>query len=303
MLLNVIFVIAVVLVAAAVVAGILAFLIFRRYPGQYFDADGVRIFYRVEGSGTPVVLVHGYGVNGDLNWRSPGVVRALRKDYQVITFDVRGHGRSGKPHDPAQYGEETVRDVCRLLDHLGIQKAHVVGYSMGGFITIKMAVLCPDRLLSAVPCASGWERPEGGRVETLVRLTESLDRREGYGPLIRFLEPVPPPAWKVKMIDFFMGTLNDNEAMSALMKNFLGLAVTEEDLRNNKVPVLSIVGTRDPLGAGVKGMTEHMAGHEAVYIQGGDHLTTLLNKKYLESLKEFLARNSPQGNVTVAGQG
>jgi len=293
MLLNILWAIVVVLAAL----GILIALFLRRLPGQYFDADGVRLFYRVEGSGVPVVLVHGYGVNADLNWQRSGVVRALRKDYQVITLDVRGHGRSDKPHDPAAYGVETVRDVIRLLDHLGIPKAHVVGYSMGGFITIKLTTLYPDRLISAVPCASGWEQPDGDKLKILEQLTESLDRNQSYEPLLRFLEPVPPPAWKIKLIDFLMGAINDGEAMSALMKRFLDLAVTEEELHNNRVPVLSIVGTRDPLGGGVKGMTEHMAHHEAVYIEGGDHLTTILNRKYMQSLKAFLAKNSMEGQA------
>ncbi|MCK5862890.1 MAG: alpha/beta hydrolase [Candidatus Hydrogenedentes bacterium] len=273
--------------------GILVMLALYRFPGQYFDADGVRIFYRVEGEGTPVVLVHGYGVNADLNWRHPGVVRALRKDYQVILIDVRGHGRSDKPENPEKYGIETAHDVCRLLDHLGIQKAHVVGYSMGGFITIKLTAMCPDRLLSAVPCASGWEQPKGRNLELLRSLTESLDRHEGYGALTRALEPVPPPEWKVKLIDFLMGSLNDNTAMSAVMKNIKELAITEEELRNNRVPVLSLVGTRDPLGAGVKDMIEMMPCHEAVYIEKGDHVTTLLKGAYFSNLKAFLAKHSP----------
>ncbi len=273
---------------------LIAAVVFYRAPGQYFDADGVRLFYRVEGSGTPVVLIHGYGVNADLNWRLPGVVRALRKRYQVIVFDVRGHGRSDKPHDPAQYGSETARDACRLLDHLGIEKAHVVGYSMGGFITIKLIAMFPDRLLSAVPCGAGWEKPEGEKLHLLAALTDSIDRQKSYAPLIRALEPTPPPAWKVHLASFFLHILNDNTAMSAVMKNFTDLAVTEEELRNNQAPVLSIVGTRDPLGSGVKPMTEIIAHHEAAYIEGGDHMTTMIKGAYLQHLTAFLARHSPE---------
>ena len=293
MVFSVLFVFAAILLGIAIVVGVLVCVALYRFPGQYFDADGVRIFYREEGSGTPVVLVHGYGVNADLNWRHPGVVRALRPHYRVITMDVRGHGRSDKPRDPGQYGRETVLDVIRLLDHLGIEKAHVVGYSMGGFITIKLAVLYPDRLLSAVPCASGWEKAEGKNLETLSSLTESIEQQGSYAPLLIALEPVPPPAWKIKLVDFLMGSINDAPAMTAIMKAFTDLAVTEEELRNNRVPVLSIVGTRDPLGAGVKGMAEMMPRHEAVHIQGGDHVTTLLSRAYIRNLKEFLARHTP----------
>ena len=278
----------------AIIIGIVLLILLYRFPGQYFDSGGLRLFYRVEGSGIPVVLVHGYGVNADLNWRLPGVIRALRKEYQVITLDVRGHGRSDKPHDPGQYGVELVRDVVRLLDHLAIEKAHVVGYSMGGFITIKLTEMYPERLLSAVPCASGWEKPEGKNLQLLESLTGALDRNEGFGPLILALEPVPPPKWKVWTIDFFMGFLNDIEAMSAVMKNFAELAITEEDLRKNQVPVLSIAGARDPLGAGIEDMTQIMSCHEAAYIKGGDHATTIMKKAYLENLMAFLAKHSPE---------
>lgn len=300
MILTALYVLAALILLLFVALGILVLVLLYRLPGHYFDANGVRIFYRVEGAGEPVVLIHGYGINADLNWRHPGVVRALRKDYQVITFDVRGHGRSDKPHDPAQYGLESARDVCRLLDHLGVPKAHVVGYSMGGFITIKLVAMCPDRLLSAVPCASGWERPEGEKLNLLASLTESLDRHEGYGPLIRALEPAPPPAWKVMLTDFLMTSINDNAAMSAVMKGFTDLAVTEEELRNNRVPVLSIVGTRDPLGSGVQPMTEMMAHHEAAYIKGGDHLTTMFKRDFLQQLKLFLAKHSQAQHTAPA---
>lgn len=293
MVMGILYALAALVAVLAVVVGIVIAAVLYRFPGKYLDADGVRLFYREEGSGVPVILVHGYGVNADLNWRYPGVVRALRSEYRVITLDVRGHGRSDKPHTPEKYGMEIVRDVIRLMDHLGIEKAHVVGYSMGGFITIKLTSAYPDRLLSAVPCASGFERPEGEKLGLLKELTEFLDREGSYGPLVRFLEPGVPPEWRVKLVDFLLSAINDNQALSALMKVFADLAITEEDLRNNRVPVLSIVGTRDPLGAGVKEMVEMMAHHEAVYIEGGDHLTTLLNKKYVENVKAFLAKHTP----------
>ncbi len=293
MLLSILYAFAAFLVVIVIAVCLLILAALYRFPGEYLDVDGVRLFYRVEGAGTPVVLVHGYGAHSDVNWRLPGVVRALRREYQVITLDVRGHGRSDKPQAPEHYGAEMVHDIRRLLDHLGIEKAHVVGYSMGGFITIKMIAMYPERLLSAVPCAAGWEQPEGEKLQLLTSLTESLDRHEGYGPLIVALEPTPPPAWKLALINFLMGSINDNGAMSAVMKHFIDLAVTEEELRNNQVPVLSIVGARDPLGGGVKPMHEVMNNHEAVYIEGGDHVTTLLKKAYLRHLKAFLAKHSP----------
>ncbi len=293
MLLNALVLLAGFVLGLVLIVGILIAIILHRVPGQYLDIDGLKLYYRVEGSGVPVLLIHGYGAHSDVNWRLPGVIRVLRRKYQVITFDVRGHGLSDRPHEPEKYGLEMAKDVVRLLDHLHIEKAHVVGYSMGGFITIRLLSLCPERLLSAVPCASGYEKPEGKNIQLLQSLTGALDEQNSFEPLIRSLEPVPPPIWKVKLIDFLMGSINDYKALSALMKRFTDLAISEEVLRNNKVPVLSMAGTRDPLGAGIKTMTEMMPCHEAVYIQGGDHATTILKRAYMENLMAFLEKHSP----------
>ena len=294
MLLNVLVLVAGFIAGLLIIIGILIAIILHRVPGQYLDIDGLKLYYRVEGEGVPVVLVHGYAAHADLNWRLPGVIRALRRKYKVITFDVRGHGLTDRPHEPEKYGIEIARDVVRLLDHLHIEKAHVVGYSMGGFITISLLSLCPERLLSAVPCASGYEKPEGKNIQLLLSLTGALDEKNSFEPLIRALEPVPPPAWKVKLIDFLMGSINDRKALSALMKEFTELSISEEVLRNNKVPVLSMAGTRDPLGAGIKAMTEMMPCHEAAYIKGGDHVTTILKRAYMENLMAFLDKHSPK---------
>jgi len=112
--------------------------------GHYFDSAGVRIHYTDEGWGTPVLLVHGFGMVANVEWRMPGLIGALSKEYRVIALDARGHGRSGKPYNPNQYGIQMVEDLVRLMDHLKIEKAHVVGYSMGGFITSKWLPCTPN---------------------------------------------------------------------------------------------------------------------------------------------------------------
>src|SRR5437764_612909 len=99
---------------------------------QSFDSRGVKIHYTVEGQGAPVVLIHGLHSSADINWRVPGTIKTLAAHYRVIAFDVRGHGHSDKPDKDDAYGVEMAEDVVRLMDHLKIDKAHIVGYSMGG---------------------------------------------------------------------------------------------------------------------------------------------------------------------------
>ncbi len=86
-----------------------------------FDSDGVEIHYVDQGSGEPVLLIHGFTADLDVNWREPGLFSRLREaGYRVIAYDSRGHGRSDKPDDPAMYGPVEVGDAVRLLDHLDI---------------------------------------------------------------------------------------------------------------------------------------------------------------------------------------
>src|SRR5579871_2661677 len=105
-----------------------------------FDSAGVKLHYIVEGQGEPVILIHGYAASIVANWGAPGIVKKLAESYQVIALDNRGHGQSDKPHDAGAYGSKMFDDVLRLMDHLKIKKAHIVGYSMGGFITEELLV-------------------------------------------------------------------------------------------------------------------------------------------------------------------
>ncbi len=97
-------------------------------PDQFFDSGGVRIRYLEQGSGPAIVLMHSYTGTLDRHFVANGVFANLAKDHRVIAFDLRGHGKSDKPHDPAAYGEVMAGDAVRLLDHLKIQRAHVIGY-------------------------------------------------------------------------------------------------------------------------------------------------------------------------------
>src|SRR5947209_9838012 len=87
-----------------------------RAEDQFFDSNGVKIRYVVEGSGEPVLLIHGFTVDLDRQWRAPGLIAALTKDHKVIAYDNRGHGKSDKPHEAKQYGLEMIEDAVRLLD-------------------------------------------------------------------------------------------------------------------------------------------------------------------------------------------
>jgi pimeloyl-ACP methyl ester carboxylesterase len=125
---------------------------------RFFEAKGVKIHYLLEGTGEPVVLIHGLDSSARLNWELPGVMDALAVDHQVIALDLPGYGDSDKPGDPAAYGQQWVDDVILLLDHLKIRKAHIVGYSMGGMVALKLIAEHPERVLSGTLGGMGWLR-------------------------------------------------------------------------------------------------------------------------------------------------
>ncbi len=265
----------------------------KRVVGQFFDSNGVRIHYTVEGKGEPVILVHGFAANADANWRVPGVTQDLAKDYQIIVLDHRGHGLSDKPHDAAKYGEEMCRDIVRLMDHLKIEKAHVVGYSMGGYITLKLITMYPERLLSAAPCGAGWEKP-GGEGDKREAIASALENGGDFGALFAAISPPgkAPIRAGIRSLNFVLGMVNDTQALAAAMRGMSGLVVTEEQLRANAVPTLTIVGTDDPLRRGVDQMKGIMANQEIVYVEGGDHITTLRKPEFVGSIRSFLKKHS-----------
>jgi predicted alpha/beta hydrolase family esterase len=123
---------------------------------QFFTVNAVKIHYFVQGSGVPVVLIHAWLSSADGNWLRPGTMAQLAKDHQVIALDLAGYGESDKPDNPSAYGNAWVEQVYQLMNHLHIQKAHIVGYSMGGMVALKFIVLHPDRTLSGLLGGMGY---------------------------------------------------------------------------------------------------------------------------------------------------
>lgn len=263
----------------------------KRTPGEFFDANGVRIHYTDEGDGEPVVLVHGFAVNADLNWRLPGIVDKLTPHYRVIALDLRGHGLSDKPHEAMSYGVEMVQDIVRLLDHLHIEKAHLVGYSLGGFIAFKAAVTYPQRWRSVAVLGAGWENPEASAfLRVIGEMKEDLQAGRGVEPLVVSLggERQPPTTlhrwWVVAMTRWF----NDRQALIAMMDGLPDLAVTEEQLRAIELPVLSMAGGNDPLAKGVEAMVGKIADHRVIILPGADHLRAMTHPFFAPALLDFL---------------
>jgi pimeloyl-ACP methyl ester carboxylesterase len=273
---------------------------------KFFDSAGVKIHYIVEGAGEPVVLVHGFTANIQLQWAAPGIISKLKNEYQVIALDNRGHGKSGKPHDPKQYGPEMVNDVIRLLDHLNVPKAHVAGYSMGGFMTNYLVANHPTRVITATLGGAGWRRPDDGTSNLLTTLAESLESGKGISPLIEALTPAGRPKPDQQQLDFInqmVTSMNDTKALAACIRGMAGLTVSESQLKSNKVPALALIGSEDPLKLGVDAMQGVMANLKVDVIDGTDHMTAFSSPEFIGGLKEFLESHSPVAAGAAAGGG
>src|SRR5215472_4406008 len=137
----------------------------------YADNNKVRVHYRIEGgNGRPLVLQHGFTESIE-DWSECGYVDVLKCQYRLIMIDARGHGGSGKPHDPEAYRLETrVRDVVTVLDDLGIERAHFWGYSMGGWIGFGMAAFAPERVDRLV---IGGQHPFAGGMAELRQMVRA----------------------------------------------------------------------------------------------------------------------------------
>ncbi len=257
---------------------------------QSFTAsDGAVIHYLAEGRGDPVVLLHGITGTAASNWGAAGIIDRLAEEFRVIAVDQRGHGRSDKPHDPGSYGERMAQDVVDLLNHLRLQQAHVVGYSMGGFITMKLLTLAPDRLLSAVVGGAGWPSAELRDDELFEALAVSLEEGKGGGPLVELLWPGDerPTPEQVQAIGQAMVAANDQLALAAVVRGLPALDVSAELLRLNEVPTLNIIGSEDPLKPNADALVGVMKEHRLHVIEGANHLTTLNSPEFHDTVRAF----------------
>jgi pimeloyl-ACP methyl ester carboxylesterase len=181
-------------------------------------------------------------------------------------MDLRGHGRSGKPHDPASYGAELAADVVRLLSHIGATKAHVVGYSLGGLIALDVAALQEKHALSVVVGASGWPPPDA--LNNFRQRAEAFER-----------ELIPARDGR------------DNRALAALSRGLRVLSA--EQVRSIKIPLAVIIGADDPFVADAHRLSDAVPNTQVVIIPAANHETALGHPTFAAALLSFLLKQSP----------
>jgi pimeloyl-ACP methyl ester carboxylesterase len=240
------------------------------------DADGVRLAYYLEGpdDGVPTVLLHGFASDFELNWRGTRWIETLsRAGRLVVGLDFRGHGRSDKPREPDAYREEILAaDVARLLEHLQVAEADVVGYSMGGRVALRLGAGAPERL----------DRVVAGGVGRLgaVGAAEAIAER-----MLGAREPGHPIA--DTFYEFAAARqVNELEALAACIR---GLAASPPlDPGLIRVPVLIVDGDRDQLATGGAELAAAIPGGRYHELAGRDHMSAVPDRRFKEAAVEFL---------------
>ena len=250
---------------------------------QSFDSDGVRIAYidvaPQSGAGDPVLLIHGFASNHAVNWVNTLWVRTLSQaGYRVIALDNRGHGESEKLYDPALYSSEAMAgDAVRLLDHLGIARADVMGYSMGGRITAHLALDHRDRLRSALIGGLGMHLVEGRGLPS--GIAEALEAPPGT--------PAPNPT-AAAFRTFAEQTRSDLRALAACMRGSRQ-TLSRGEIAQIELPVLVTVGTLDTVAGSGPQLAALMPNARAIEIPGRDHSTAVGAREHREGVLAFLA--------------
>ncbi len=247
-----------------------------------FHNGDVELAYLDEGEGDPIVLVHGFASSKAVNWVYPTWVSELKKHgRRVIAIDNRGHGESQKLYDAEDYHIGTMAaDVRALMDHLKIDRADMMGYSMGSRITAFIAQSHPERLRCAILGGLGIGLVKGGGPgENVAKALEAPTLDDVTDPVGRTFRA------------FADQTRSDRRALAACLRGSRRL-MSEADAASITVPMLIAVGTTDEIAGSAKALQAIVPGSHVLDIPNRDHMRAVGDRVYKEGVLEFLAKQS-----------
>jgi pimeloyl-ACP methyl ester carboxylesterase len=245
-----------------------------------FHHGAVEIAYLDEGEGDPILLVHGFASTKNVNWVYPTWVSELKKNgRRVLAFDNRGHGESAKLYDPAAYEIAIMAsDITALMDHLNIERADVMGYSLGSRMAAVLARSQPERLRSAIFGGIGIGLIEGGGPgENVARALEADSLDEVTDPVGRTFRA------------FADQTRSDHRALAACLRGSRRL-MRREEAAGIAVPVLIAVGTADEIAGSADALGKIIPGSRVLNIPNRDHMRAVGDKAYKSGVLDFLAQ-------------
>lgn len=254
----------------------------------FCDSDGVKINYEIEGSGPDVIMIHGFAADIPSCWRMTRVVDTLKAENRLVMMDCRGHGKSDKPAEPAMYGAKMVEDITNLMEHLGIEKANFIGYSMGSRLSLELLLAQPERFKSIILGGFGLADPaaearaERSNAISRAMLADSLDDvTDSVGQDFRRFAEL---------------TGGDLKALASCTMGWTanpGAQVMDYDTRREKIraisiPLLTIVGDDDNLVSEPSRMAMLVPNGCHFQVQGKDHISVVAGTRFRMMVRAFL---------------
>jgi pimeloyl-ACP methyl ester carboxylesterase len=245
-----------------------------------FHHGPIEIAFIDEGKGEPIVLIHGFASNKEVNWVQPGwVAKLTQAGRRVIALDNRGHGQSSKLYDPADYHtSRMVGDVRALIDHLGFSRVDVMGYSMGARIAAYLALDHAERVRAAILGGLG------------IRLVEDAGLSENIAFALEVPSLTEVSDQQGRMFRAFAEqTKSDLRALAACIRGSRQ-TLTRAQAGAIRVPMLIAVGSQDTVAGSAEALAALIPGARALAIPERDHMRAVGDKAFKAGVLAFLAQ-------------
>jgi pimeloyl-ACP methyl ester carboxylesterase len=252
----------------------------------YFTRGDVRLAYDdvrppADEAGV-VLLVHGFATNRDENWRRLGWMTAFeRKGWRTVALDLRGHGESDKPHDPALYDRDAMAgDVIALMDHLGLGRVDLMGYSMGAHLALAVALAQPDRVANLVLGGIGKRGSEQSSPAPQAKMTMSEAMRAESVSAITDAT--------LRGFRQFADNQGEDRLALAACSEGAGRPIELADLGQLAMPVLVVAGALDEIAGDPHAVADAIPDAKCVVIPGCDHFSAIPHALYKAAVFDFL---------------
>jgi pimeloyl-ACP methyl ester carboxylesterase len=251
-----------------------------------FEHGGIGLAYddmrpATDQAGT-ILLVHGFAASRDETWRRLGWLAAFeRKSWRVIAMDLRGHGESDKPHEAAAYGRAVLADdLVAVLDHLGVNHADVLGYSMGAHLALGLALRNPDRIDRLILGGVGGRLIDGGGPMAQAKMT--------MAEAMRTPDPEAIPDKTLKGFRLFADQEGADRLALAACSEGSGRSVTTDDFAAIPSPTLIVAGALDDIAGDPQRLADAFPDARSIVLPGCDHFSTTPHALFKASVFDFL---------------
>lgn len=245
-----------------------------------FRSEDIDICYTDTGTGTPVMLVHGFTASSDM-WSGFPEIEGLR----IIKIDCRGHGASDKPDQADRYGRHLVRDLYNLIHHLDLTQVHLIGYSMGAEISLCFASSYPDCVRSLIVAGSGWSQQADADNYNL--LSQTLAETGSFADVLKSWSP-DSTEQEIAAINSLIGT-QDPVVLAAVAGGMQDIVcLPAEALRACGFPTLGLAGEFDPERGNVERLQDVFADFRMTVLPGADHMSAIADPAFYRAIESFL---------------